>query len=84
MITAAMNGELSHVEYQTQPIFELEIPKSCPNVPSEILNPKDTWTDKTAFDETANRLASKFVKNFEQFEEQSSDAIRSAAPKIMV
>lgn len=83
MITAAMNGELNDVEYQTQPIFELQIPKTCPNVPSEILNPKDTWADKAAFDETANSLATKFVKNFEQFEEQSSEAILSAAPKVM-
>ena len=83
MITAAMNGELNNVEYHTQPIFELQIPKTCPNVPDEILNPKDTWADKAAFDETANSLASKFVKNFEQFEEQSSEAILSAAPKVM-
>jgi phosphoenolpyruvate carboxykinase (ATP) len=83
MITAAMNGEFTDVEFQTQPIFELQIPKTCPNVPSEILNPKDTWADKAAFDETANSLASKFVKNFEQFEEQSSEAILSAAPKVM-
>ena len=83
MITAAMNGELNNVEYQTQSIFELQIPKTCPNVPDEILNPKDTWADKAAFDETANSLASKFVKNFEQFEEQSNEAILSAAPKVM-
>lgn len=84
MITAAMNGELSNVEYQTQPVFELAIPKACPNVPSEILNPKDTWTDKGAFDETTNKLAAAFVKNFEKFEAETSEAILSAAPKVMV
>lgn len=83
MITAAMQGELDNVEYQVQPVFELAIPKSCPNVPSEILNPKDTWADKASFDETANSLASKFVKNFEQYEAQSNEAIKSAAPKVM-
>lgn len=83
IITAAMNGELDNVEYQTQPIFELQIPKSCPGVPAAILNPKDTWADKGAFDETANNLATQFVKNFAQYVEQSSEAILSAAPKVM-
>jgi len=84
MITAAMNGELDNVEFHQQQIFDLAMPKSCPGVPSEILNPKDTWTDKSAFDETANNLASQFVKNFKIYEEGSSEAILSAAPKVMV
>lgn len=84
MITAAMNGDLANVEYQIQPVFELAIPKSCPNVPNEILNPKDTWADKGAFDETTNKLAAAFVKNFEKFEAETSEAILSAAPKVMV
>ena len=84
MITAAMNGELDNVDFQTQPIFNLAIPTSCPNVPSEILNPKDTWTDKNDFDKTANNLADQFVKNFEAYEDQTSEAILSAAPKVMV
>ncbi len=84
MITAAMNGELNNVEYQTQPIFELSIPTSCPGVPSEILNPKDTWADKSAFDDTANKLAASFVKNFAIYEAETSEAILSAAPKVMV
>lgn len=83
MITAAMNGKLDNVEYVKQPVFELAIPTSCEGVPSEILNPKDTWADKGAFDETANSLANKFVANFEQYQEETSDAILSAAPKVM-
>lgn len=84
LITAAMNGELENVEFQTQPVFELAMPTSCPGVPTEILNPRDTWQDKTKFDEVANNLASKFVKNFEVFEEGSNETILSAAPKVMV
>ncbi len=83
MITAAMTGKLDNVDYITQPIFDLAIPTSCEGVPSEILNPKDTWADKNAFDETANSLAAKFVKNFETYAEGSSEAILSAAPKVM-
>lgn len=83
MITAAMEGKLDNVEFQKQPIFELAIPTNCEGVPSEILNPKDTWADKNEFDKTANNLAAEFVKNFKQFEEGTSEAILSAAPKVM-
>ena len=83
MITAAMNGKLDNVEFKTQPIFELAIPTECEGVPSEVLNPVDTWEDKAAFEETAQNLASQFIKNFAQFEAETSDAIMSAAPKVM-
>ncbi len=84
MITAALTGKLDNVEYQTMPIFDLQIPMECENVPSELLNPRDTWADKSAFDSTANNLAGQFVKNFEQFAAESSEAIKAAAPKVMV
>ena len=84
MITAAMNGKLDNVEFKTLPIFELAMPTSCEGVPTEVLNPRDTWADKAAYDNTANDLASQFVKNFEQFEAESSEAIKSAAPKVEV
>tara|TARA_B110000459_G_C16606619_1_gene493856 strand:+ start:564 stop:2177 length:1614 start_codon:yes stop_codon:yes gene_type:complete len=83
MITAAMTGQLDNVEFKNQPIFELAMPTSCEGVPSEILNPKDTWADKSKFDEVANNLANQFVKNFAQYENGSSEAILSAAPKVM-
>jgi phosphoenolpyruvate carboxykinase (ATP) len=83
MITAALTGKLDNVSYQKLPIFELEMPMTCENVPSEILNPRDTWTDKVAYDETANSLASKFVNNFTKYAAETSEAILSAAPKVM-
>jgi phosphoenolpyruvate carboxykinase (ATP) len=83
MITAALTGKLDRVEYQTMPIFELQIPKECENVPSELLNPRDTWSDPSNYDETANNLASQFVKNFEKFASETSEAIKAAAPKVM-
>jgi len=84
MITAAMNGELANVEFSKTPVFELAIPQACPGVSSEILNPKETWADKAAFDDTVNSLAAKFVANFEKYQAETSEAIRSAAPKVMV
>ncbi len=83
MITAALTGKLDNVDYMTMPIFELQIPTSCENVPSELLNPRDTWANKSAYDETANNLAGQFVNNFEQYAAETSEAIKAAAPKVM-
>ena len=82
MITAALNGELNNVAYTAHDTFGVLIPQSCPNVPSELLNPRDTWADKAAYDEKAKHLAELFVKNFEKYAAQASPAILSAAPKI--
>ena len=83
MITAALTGKLDNVKFESLPIFELSIPTECEGVPSELLNPRSTWADKSAYDETANNLASQFVKNFEQYAAETSDAIKAAAPKVM-
>ena len=64
MVTAALNGELNDVEYELDPIFNVNIPKSCPNVPSEILDPRNVWEDKDAYLESAKTLAKKFRENF--------------------
>jgi phosphoenolpyruvate carboxykinase (ATP) len=82
MITAAINGELDAVATEAHPIFGMEMPISCPNVPAEILVPRNTWTDKDAYDKTANHLAALFVKNFEKYASQASDEILAAAPKV--
>ncbi len=60
------------------------MPDTCPEVPSEILHPRNTWADKTAYDNKANELAEKFNKNFEKFSEGASDDIKNAAPKVIV
>ena len=81
MITAALNGELENVEYEQQPTFGYAMPKSCPGVPAEILNPRNTWKDKEAYDAKAKSLAGEFVKNFEKYAAGVSEEILSAAPK---
>ncbi len=83
LITAALNGELNNMDYNTHEIFGLNFPTSCPNVPDEVLNPKNTWGDKSAYDKKANELASKFVNNFKQFEEFANDEIMAASPKVV-
>lgn len=81
MITAAMTGALNDVEYTEHPIFGLHMPVSCPDVPDEILDPRNTWADKDAYDAKATELAERFIRNFEKFEEGSSQEILDAAPK---
>ena len=80
MITAALEGKLGGVSYHVHPIFGLNIPKECPNVPSEVLNPKDTWTDKEAYDRKAKQLAQSFKDNFEKFAEYANEEIMAGAP----
>ncbi len=82
MITAALEGKLNDVAYDTLPVFDLAIPTSCEGVPAEILNPRATWADKNAYDDTANNLAGQFVKNFEQYASETSTDILAAAPKV--
>jgi len=84
MITAALEGQLNDVTYVKHPVFGLNMPTTCPNVPSEILNPRDTWSDKNKYDLKSNDLAEKFVANFEQFASEASEEIMMAAPKVAV
>jgi len=65
MIEAAFNGRLG--DWKTEPVFGLEIPGSCPGVPSEVLDPRSTWADKDAYDAQANRLKAMFDENFKKF-----------------
>ncbi|MHA7128610.1 phosphoenolpyruvate carboxykinase (ATP) [Algoriphagus namhaensis] len=82
MISAALEGQLDQVTYQNHPIFGFQVPQSCPNVPSEVLNPRDTWSDTQAYDQQARDLAQAFVENFKKFENTASADILSGAPRI--
>jgi len=82
-ITAALNGQLDDVAYQVHPVFGLKMPKSCPDVPFEILNPRNTWEDPVLYDAKANELAAAFIENFKQFDGSANDEMRSSAPKII-
>lgn len=81
MINAALDGTLETVEYAHNDLFNLEVPQSCPGVPAEILNPRDTWADKDAYDETAYNLARMFRKNFETKYPFMPDAVKKAGPQ---
>jgi phosphoenolpyruvate carboxykinase (ATP) len=82
LITEALNSDLEKVPYETLPVFNFRIPTECPGVPSEILNPRNTWTDKAAYDAKAAELAAKFNENFKKYADQASAEILAAAPKV--
>lgn len=81
MIKAALEGKLDNVEYEAHPVFGFKMPRECPNVPSEILNPRNTWANKDEYDTKAKELAKLFVKNFEKYASAASGETASAAPK---
>lgn len=82
MITSALEGKLANATFETLPGFGLQVPTSCPDVPSELLNPRNTWNDKSAYDHAANKLAKMFVENFQKFAAQASEEILAAAPQV--
>jgi phosphoenolpyruvate carboxykinase (ATP) len=77
-----MTGQLNDVNFQPHPVFGVMMPDTVADVPSEILNPRNTWADKEAYDKKANDLAKLFVKNFSKYADQANDEIRSAAPVV--
>ncbi len=82
LITAALNGDLDNVEYDTHRVFGLKMPTTCPNVPSSVLNPRLTWDNEEAYMDKAYDLAAKFNKNFEKFTKGASAEILAAAPNM--
>jgi len=82
MITAALQGSLSNAEFENHAVFGVAVPKKCAGVPAEILNPRNTWTNKNAYDEKAKYLAGLFIKNFEKYAAGVNHEVLSAAPKL--
>ena len=80
MIKAALTGQLNKVDYHTHPVFGLSMPKTCPDVPNAVLNPRDTWRNEEEYDKTANNLASLFAENFKKYSDKASKEIVSAGP----
>ncbi len=81
LLRAALDGELERVPLSRDNLFGLAVPQSCPGVPNEVLNPRGTWRDKSAYDSQARDLVGRFHKNFTQFEGHVGDEVKAAAPK---
>lgn len=82
IIDAIHSGELSKAPTTEDPIFGLQVPTECSNVPKEILIPKNTWADKAAYDVAAKKLASLFTDNFKKYADQATEAVRKAGPRL--
>jgi phosphoenolpyruvate carboxykinase (ATP) len=81
MITAALTGLLDNVTYTRHPIFNIDVPTTCPGVPDEVLNPRGTWPDASKYDEQAKKLAAMFAENFKTFEKDVPAAVKDAGPR---
>ena len=84
MISSILKGDLENVKYTTHKVFGLNMPNSCPNVPYDILHPKNTWENKLDYDKKANQLADAFNQNFAQFADNANEEILAAAPKSII
>jgi phosphoenolpyruvate carboxykinase (ATP) len=82
IIDAIHGGQMAEAKRQRDPIFGFEVVTQCPNVPPEILWPRNTWADPTAYDQAAKKLAGLFVENFRKYESGASAEVRSAAPTV--
>ncbi len=84
IITAALNGELDNIVYAEHPVFNLMMPVSCPNVPDQILDPRNTWANPENYDEKAHALATEFAQNFEQYASFCSPETINAGPNVTI
>ena len=81
MITAALSGAIDDVAYETDPVFNVDVPLSCQGVPSKVLKPRETWADPAAYDAQAQKLAAMFAENFKAFEGAADDDVKAAGPR---
>jgi phosphoenolpyruvate carboxykinase (ATP) len=80
MVRAALDGRLADVPTLPDPIFGLQVPTHCPDVPDEVLQPRATWSDPDAYDRQAHALAERFITNFAQFAAAVTPEVRDAGP----
>jgi phosphoenolpyruvate carboxykinase (ATP) len=84
LLNAALNGDLEKAEMRTDPIFGFRVPSDAPNVPREILDPRNTWSNAADYDAQSKKLAVLFRENFEQFKDQASQEVVDAGPTLSI
>ena len=82
MIHAALAGALDNVQYETDRVFNVDVPVSCPNVPAQVLKPRRTWSRPADYDGQAAKLARMFADNFTAFEDAAEPAVKAAGPRV--
>ena len=81
---AALDGSLANAEMRIDPHFKFRVPVAVPGVDAKILNPRDTWADKAAYDAQARKLVGMFRENFKKFEAHVGKDVLEAAPMLAV
>ena len=82
LLNAALSGKLLDVEYATDPLFCFQVPKHCPDVPVDVLDPAGSWANKNAYTQRYRALAARFIDNFKKFEDGTPPEIIAAGPKL--
>ena len=82
MVSAALEGKLKDVKTTPDPVFGVGVPESVPGVPAEVLQPRNTWADKEAYDSKAKLLAALFEENFQKYADHATDDVKAAGPKL--
>ncbi len=82
MLDQLLSGQLDAVEYAPDPVFGLMVPRSCPGIPENVLNPRSTWADPSAYDAQARKLAGLFLENFAQYANATPPEILAAGPRL--
>jgi len=82
MLSAALTGQLLEVEYTNDPVFGFQVPKNCPGVPDQVLNPASSWPSEVVYKQKYRELAARFIDNFKKFERETPEDVRLSGPKI--
>ena len=82
LLAAALNGDLLNVEYYEDPVFGFQVPKTCPNVPDDVLYPAESWPSREDYWNKYRQLAARFIDNFKKFAPECTPEVRAAGPKI--
>ncbi|MEO6878930.1 MAG: phosphoenolpyruvate carboxykinase (ATP), partial [Gemmatimonadaceae bacterium] len=81
MVNSLLSGKLHDAKVETDPVFGLSVPVQVADVPADVLKPRETWADKSAYDTQAKKLSGMFRENFAKFEKSVPDAVKNAGPK---
>jgi phosphoenolpyruvate carboxykinase (ATP) len=82
LLNAALDGKLDNVQYTTDPVFHFQVPKTCPDIPENVLDPASSWTNPEAYLKRYRSLASRFIDNFKKFESGATESVKISGPKI--
>ena len=82
LLNAALTGKLADVEYDKDPVFGFEVPRTCPGVPDDVLEPWSSWPNREEYDKKYKQLAQRFIENFKKFESETSQEVIDAGPHV--